>query len=153
LFLPILLAGFVLPLFWPEIRRLPAWHYDFAAPWQAGAVDGLIGILAGVIFAATGSLLRILAGRGWPNFAPVAMMAAVGAVLGWQLMLLVTPAIVLVYVAAAIALWLLGPLPHVAAEPPATTESDSAASQELGPPPESAEPPLPAISSERELPS
>jgi leader peptidase (prepilin peptidase)/N-methyltransferase len=158
LFAPILLAGCVLPLLWPEIRRLSAWPHDFR-DWQAGAVDGLIGIMAGVIFAATGSLLRILAGRGWPDFAPVAMMAAVGAVLGWQLMLLATPAIVLVYVAAAIALWLLGPLPSASTEQPMVTElPEGAADNQPAPGAETessaddVESPLPAVSSERDPP-
>ena len=120
LFLPILIAGFVLPLFWPEIRPLPAAATTPLAGWQAGAIDGLAGIAAGTLVAVLGSGFRVLAGRGWPAFAPVMLMASLGVVLGWQRMLLAAPAVVLLYVAAAFALWLLGPLPGV----PQAVESD-----------------------------
>jgi leader peptidase (prepilin peptidase)/N-methyltransferase len=118
LFLPILLAGLILPLFWPEIRRLPAWSYAFREAWQQGAMDGLVGIAAGAALAAVSLSYRTMTGRGWPAFAPVALMAALGAVLGWQYMLLAAPVVMLLYVAAAFAVRLLRPLP----EPEAITE-------------------------------
>ena len=79
LFLPILIAGFVLPLFWPEIRPLPAAASTPLAGWQAGAIDGLAGIAAGAVVALLGSGFRVLVGRGWPVFAPVMIIARVPA--------------------------------------------------------------------------
>jgi leader peptidase (prepilin peptidase)/N-methyltransferase len=159
LFVPILLAGIVLPLFWSEIRRFPAWPHHFNSAWQAGAADGIAGVVTGVLLAVTASSFRVLSGRGWPNFAPVALMAAAGAVLGWQLMLWATPAIVVVYLAAALALWLLGPLPSVPVEAPsvdrlpeAAAAREPAASSDLDSSAEAIEPPLSVNSSDRDLP-
>ena len=145
LFLPILVAGFMLPLFWPEIRRLPAWDHSFAEAWVQGAIDGLAGIAAGALFAVLGSSLRVLWGRGWPAFAPVMLAASLGVVFGWQCMLLALPAVVLLYVAAALALWLLGPLPGV---PAAATAGDQPAP--VDPPESGLETPLSSPPDEHE---
>jgi leader peptidase (prepilin peptidase)/N-methyltransferase len=100
LFWPLLVAGFVLPLVWPEIRRLPAWRGLVAEPaWQAGLIDGVVGlvegILAGVLAGACWSLGS--RGRGWPKFAPVFMLASVGVVLGWQRTLLSGPGVLVLF--------------------------------------------------------
>jgi hypothetical protein len=133
LFLPILTAGFALPLLWPAIRPLPAWQHAFAG-WQAGAVDGLVGIAAGVALAALGTGLSFLAGRGWPQFAPAWLLASLGVVLGWQGMLVAAPAVVLLYVAAAYALWVLGPLPTAAPPQPAETSAGDPPESDLASP-------------------
>jgi len=144
LFVPVLIAGFVLPLFWPEIRRLPASPSTPHGGWQAGAIDGVVGIAAGALLALLGAGFRVLAGRGWPAFAPVMLMASLGVVLGWQRMLLAAPAVVLLYVAAAFALWLLGPLPSLpqpSLPQPSIPQSPDAL---LPDSPETETPPLPA---------
>ena len=158
LFLPILLAGIALPILWPEIRPLPAWPYNFRSAWQAGAVDGLAGIGAGALLAVQIPSFRALSGRGWPSDAPVALLASVGAVLGWQLTLLAAPAVALIYLATAAVVRWLGPMPGVPPEPavisgPSRDDSgnEPAPARETHNPPAGVEPPFPAIPSQRDL--
>jgi hypothetical protein len=90
LLLPLLFAGTVLPIVWPEIRPLPAWYVWQLGGWQAGLVDGVMGALLGAVLG-----LSVFAGwriitRRWPTFQPVLLMMTLGLVLGWQVALVVT---------------------------------------------------------------
>ena len=100
LYLPVLLLGLIAPLFWPEIRRVPAGFDVQTAPRQAGLADGLAGLALG---AALGCVISAMwhAGswlRGWPRFAPIPLAASIGLILGWQRLLQVVPPILLVFV-------------------------------------------------------
>jgi uncharacterized protein (TIGR00730 family) len=104
LFLPVLLAGLIVPLVWPEVRRWPA-----LAVWNpggplAGLVDGSLGLAAGALAGALlGGAFRLASpARAWPPFAPVLLLASVGVVMGWQWAVLLS--------ACAIACWWLVPV-------------------------------------------
>lgn len=87
LFWPILLVGLVLPLVWPEIRRIPAYPELSDVPaWRAGLIDGAAGLGTGLALGLVAGAAWWLGsrGRGWPKFAPVMLLAAVGVVFGWQ---------------------------------------------------------------------
>src|SRR5438128_1762203 len=58
IFLPILAIGFFLPLIWPEIHSVPALAGSRFNDWQAGAIDGLAGLAAGLVIGAVASLWR-----------------------------------------------------------------------------------------------
>jgi leader peptidase (prepilin peptidase)/N-methyltransferase len=82
LFLPVIGVGLVLPLFWPEIRSVPAVGSWESHSWQAGLADGLAGLVGGAI---TGAMLIPLARRrGWSAAAVIAFCCCVAVVLGWQ---------------------------------------------------------------------
>ena len=103
LFMPMLIVGLALPLFWPEIRRIPAYPGLSDAPaWRAGLIDGAAGLALGALAGLVGSVSWWLGSqrRGWPRFAPELPLAAVGVVLGWQRALLVGPGLLV--------LWLFG---------------------------------------------
>jgi uncharacterized protein (TIGR00730 family) len=101
LFVPVLILGFFLPMIWPELRPLPAWHSWSLAGWQAGLVDGALGAARGAAFAlAAGTGWRV-AGSRWPTFQPVLLLLVLGLVLGWQLALAIT---LLASIAAVLAL-------------------------------------------------
>ena len=90
LVVPIAFAGFCLPLLWPEIRPLPAWHAWKVGGWQAALVDGTLGGAVGAALGLAVSLgWKITSGR-WPAFRPTLLLLAVGLVLGWQVTLLIT---------------------------------------------------------------
>jgi leader peptidase (prepilin peptidase)/N-methyltransferase len=102
LFLPILAVGLLLPLLWPEIRRLPALPARSDEPaWQAGLIDGAAGLAVGTLVGllSAGCWWLGSRGRGWPKFAPVLLCASLGAVLGWQRTVLMP---------GAALLWVLG---------------------------------------------
>ena len=93
LFLPMIVVGFILPLVWPAIRPLAAAVNLQVTDWQAGLIDGLAGVAAG-------GALGLIAGAGWwlgagrrmwPRFAPLALWATAGCVLGWQRVFLLAP--------------------------------------------------------------
>jgi uncharacterized protein (TIGR00730 family) len=103
LFLPVLLAGLIVPLVWPEVRRWPAVPgLNLGGP-LAGLMDGSLGLAAGVLAGAiVGSAFRLASpARMWPPFAPVLLLASVGVVMGWQCAALVS--------AVAMACWWLVP--------------------------------------------
>jgi uncharacterized protein (TIGR00730 family) len=85
LFLPVLAAGLIAPLFFPDVRRWPAWNWGDDS-WLTGLVDGLWGLVAGGLAGSVlGGAFRLFSpARVWPPFAPVALLASVGVVLGWQ---------------------------------------------------------------------
>ncbi|MEX2174789.1 MAG: prepilin peptidase [Pirellulaceae bacterium] len=99
LFWPVLLMGLCLPLFWPEIRPLPLGRDLPLVRWQAGLADGLAGLAAGTALGGIAALGWRTGARGqaWPKFAPLAMLAAVGVVLGWQRMLPLVPLATLIH--------------------------------------------------------
>jgi leader peptidase (prepilin peptidase)/N-methyltransferase len=148
LFVPILLLGLALPIVWPEIRSVAAFPYEQPNHWQAALIDGIAGAAAGTFLALVGLMSWLTFGRSWPRFAPVALLASVGAIMGWQGMLVFTPAIVLLYLAASAMLWLLGPLlslpePSSAEYPaPSTNHHSQSATSDS---------PLPSIPANRDL--
>ncbi len=85
LFNPVLIAGFALP-FWQE--RLADGNAGF-----------LLGLLMGILIAVTWFFSRE---RNMPPFAPVPIFAAIGVVLGWQVVLMIAFVVT--------ALWTLGML-------------------------------------------
>ncbi len=98
LFAPLLVMALALPMVWPRIRPLPL-AANLALPdWQAGLVDGLAGLTAGL---ALGGLFavswRLASGRGWPQSAPMALLAATGCVLGWQGLVELAPLATMTY--------------------------------------------------------
>ena len=99
MFLPLLLLGLALPLLWPQIRRIPAardWNF---AGWSEGLLDGLAGLAAGLLMGLLFGAGWWLGsrGRGWPKFAPATMLAATGAVTGWQRVLQVGSAPLIIF--------------------------------------------------------
>jgi uncharacterized protein (TIGR00730 family) len=92
LFLPVLLAGLIVPLFWPEVRRWPALAGVNLAGPLAGLVDGSLGLAAGALAGGIvgGAFRYAWPVRAWPPFAPVSLLASVGVVMGWQWAVLLT---------------------------------------------------------------
>lgn len=90
LFLPVLIAGAIVPLIWPEVRRWPA-IAGLGDEWLSGLLDGALGLVAGVLAGGViGLAFRQFAPvRRWPPIAPVLLMASVGLVLGWQWAILI----------------------------------------------------------------
>jgi leader peptidase (prepilin peptidase)/N-methyltransferase len=101
LYVPVLMVAMVLPLIYPEIRRVPAWQYEQVNHWQAGLIDGLLGLGLGAAIAIVGSCWRLWAKKPWPTFAPVALMASLGAVFGWQRLAILNPFILIFYLVGA----------------------------------------------------
>ncbi len=85
LFVPVIVAGLMAPLFFPEVRRWPALP-GLTDGWLAGLIDGLIGLAAGALAGGVvGGAFRLFSpARVWPPFAPVLMLSSVGTVMGWQ---------------------------------------------------------------------
>jgi leader peptidase (prepilin peptidase)/N-methyltransferase len=107
LFVPVLIVGLALPIVWPEIRRLPAHRAVLDLPaWQAGLIDGLAGLGAGVLLGlvAGGAWWLGSRGRGWPKFRPVLLFAAAGVVVGWQRTLLIGPVVLVLFTLSTTAL-------------------------------------------------
>src|SRR5262249_53610465 len=82
LFLPMIVAGLVLPLIWSEVRSVPAWGNLDLSGWQAGLVDGLAGLGGGLVAAAAVTLFART--RGWRPAATIGFCCAIAVVLGWQ---------------------------------------------------------------------
>lgn len=82
LFLPMIVAGLVLPLIWPEVRSVPAWRNLHLSAWQAGLVDGLAGVVGGLVVAMV--LIPFARQRGWQPAAAIGFCCAIAVVLGWQ---------------------------------------------------------------------
>lgn len=85
LFVPILLAGLIVPVIFPDVRRWPATGASLAGP-LAGLLDGVLGLAAGAL---AGGVIGIMfrwfsPDRRWPPFAPSLLVASAGLVLGWQ---------------------------------------------------------------------
>ena len=148
IFAPVLVLGLALPIVWPEIRRVAAFPYQDPNNWQAALVDGAAGVIAGALLALIGSMRWLVMLRDWPRCAPIALLASVGAVVGWQMMLLITPLIVLLYLAAAGALWLLGPLPSV---PVSSSAECPAQNTNHNRQPSTSDTPLPSIPADCDL--
>jgi uncharacterized protein (TIGR00730 family) len=90
LFLPVAFCGLTLPVIWPEIRPLPAWHAWQLGGWQAGLVDGALGALLGAALGLAVSAGWKITSRRWPTFRPVLLLMTLGLVFGWQVSLVVT---------------------------------------------------------------
>jgi hypothetical protein len=86
LFVPVVLAALAIGIAWPESRRIAAMADETLAPWKAGLIDGAAGIAAGMACGAVFGLgwLGGSRRRNWPRSGPIMLLAAVGAVLGWQ---------------------------------------------------------------------
>ena len=113
LFAPVMLAGLLVPLLWPEVRRWPALPALATGP-LAGLVDGILGLAAGALAGAViGGAFRFFAPtRAWPQFAPVPLLASVGVVMGWQWAVLVAAGAMLYWWSVPVASRLRGvPLP------------------------------------------
>ena len=83
---PVIVAALATGIAWPESRRIAAMVDSTLAPWKAGLIDGAAGIAAGM---ACGVLFGLAwrggsRGESWPRSGPVMLLAAVGAMLGWQ---------------------------------------------------------------------
>ena len=123
LFVPVVLLGLALPIIWPAIRRLPAVRNEPLLAWQQGLIDGAAGLGAGLMLG-----LLIGAGwwlgsrrRGWPKFAPAAVLGAIGVVAGWQRVIQAGASgiwIFLILVVAARVLRAKRPLPFAIAPAP-----------------------------------
>jgi leader peptidase (prepilin peptidase)/N-methyltransferase len=105
MYLPVLAAGMVLPIIWPEIRSVPAFSMQSWTGWRVGLIDGLAGLAAGFLVASIGSVWRWQATGHWPMFAPIALASSIGAVLGWQRTLVVFPVALIAGLGAVRALW------------------------------------------------
>ncbi len=81
-FLPVIVVGLALPLVWPEMRSVPAVRGWELRGWQAGLVDGLAGVVGGILIGA--ALISIARKRGWMPLAVIGYCCCVGIVLGWQ---------------------------------------------------------------------
>lgn len=90
LFLPVVFFGLFLPLVWPEIRPLPAWHAWQLGGWLAGLVDGALGAILGALLGLFVSAGWKITSRRWPTFRPVLLLVTLGLVFGWQVALVVT---------------------------------------------------------------
>jgi uncharacterized protein (TIGR00730 family) len=90
MFLPVLFFGLSLPLIWPEIRPLSAWHAWQLGGWQAGLVDGAIGAFLGAVLGLAVSAGWKITSRRWPTFQPVLLLMTLGLIFGWQVTLVVT---------------------------------------------------------------
>ena len=123
LFWPAILLALALPLFWPEIRNMAAWRYGKLPAWQAGLIDGLAGLVVGMVAGAAGSAWRWFTAGKWPPFAPVSWTTSICVVLGWQRGLLWSiPALGLGLLAAALLASLPKPIPEPLSTDPPTTD-------------------------------
>lgn len=84
LFLPVALASLIIPLYWPEVRPLPAFPAPGLIRWQAGLLDSLIGLLAGLLLGLALSLGWWLGRQRLPDLGKCLIPPAVGLALGWQ---------------------------------------------------------------------
>jgi leader peptidase (prepilin peptidase)/N-methyltransferase len=93
LFAPLLIVGLALPLVWPQVRSVPA-SGTFQMGWQAGLVDGVLGLVAGaavgIAFDAVAGVHRRKLATGADDTA-IWTMAAIGLVVGWQRVLWMGP--------------------------------------------------------------
>jgi leader peptidase (prepilin peptidase)/N-methyltransferase len=88
IFLPILLAGILLPLFWPDLRPFPAWP-SLMGNALRGLVDGGSALFPDL---ALGYAIYLIFGRKRLAFGPFLYgTLCVGAVLGWQAVAIVAP--------------------------------------------------------------
>jgi leader peptidase (prepilin peptidase) / N-methyltransferase len=99
LFIPELTAAVVLPAIWPRIRPVPLAEGLQLPAWLLGLADGLAGLGAGLVLGlVVGVMWWLGCGRqGWPKFAPAMLLATVGSALGWQRVVELAPAAMLVY--------------------------------------------------------
>ena len=93
LLVPAIVVAFVVGILWPETRRIAALAGLAGPPWQIGLFDGAAGMAAGIACGALFGLAWLGASRGrsWPRSGPIMLLAAVGAVLGWQRVLVIAP--------------------------------------------------------------
>ncbi len=91
LFVPAIIVALVVGVLWPESRRIAAHSGMVGPPWQNGLIDGLAGLAAGSVCGVLFGLAWLGGSRGrlWPRSGPILLLAAVGAVLGWQRVLIV----------------------------------------------------------------
>jgi hypothetical protein len=110
LFVPILAIGLGLPMLWPHIRRLPLDQKLSLPDWQAGLVDGLSGLSVGALLGlvAAGGWWFGSRNRQWPRSAPVLVLGTIGLVLGWQRIVEIAPASLLVVTIVSAVLRLSG---------------------------------------------
>jgi leader peptidase (prepilin peptidase) / N-methyltransferase len=105
LFVPAVLAGLMLPTIWPLLRHPPALALGIADLHFAALFEGTISLGLGLLCGgAIGVMWRTVSGRGWPRFAPVALLATVGAAVSWQHVLEVSAASAVVFAAAILVL-------------------------------------------------
>lgn len=105
MFVPELLAALVFASLWPQIHLQPLAAGVQMPAWQAGLAGGLAGLAAGLVLGLlVGALwwlgrtdLKSVPRRRWPKFAPIMLLATVGSVLGWQRVVELAPAAMLVY--------------------------------------------------------
>ncbi len=99
LLMPAILLAFVIGTLWPETRRVVALPGLAGPPWQTGLFDGAAGMAAGIACGALFGLAWLGASRGqsWPRFGPILLLAAVGAVLGWQRVIVIAPLAALLF--------------------------------------------------------
>lgn len=113
LFGPVLLLGFVMPLFWPQVRSVPA-VAAWQSGWQSGLMDGLVGVFVGALVGGAlqaigrskapsaaednslGPGIRCGFSDGMLRCAPVWMGAAVGLVVGFQRAVWIVPATIFI---------------------------------------------------------
>jgi leader peptidase (prepilin peptidase)/N-methyltransferase len=99
LLVPAIVIALIVGILWPETRRIAALAGLPGPPWQVGLADGAAGLGVGIACGALFGLAWLGASRGrsWPRSGPIMLLAAVGAVLGWQRVLVIAPMAALVF--------------------------------------------------------
>jgi len=108
LFIPALVVGFILPVFWPMLHPVVAW--PGLPEWLAGAVDGLAGFAAGALLGGAAQwMLRTQKPSGL-----ALSLTCVGLFLGWQAIMVLAIASVVVQLSCQL---IRQRLPRLAAPP------------------------------------
>ncbi|MCI0358273.1 MAG: hypothetical protein L0211_07305, partial [Planctomycetaceae bacterium] len=104
MFAPTIILSLVVGMFFPAVRPIVAIPDLAVAPWKLGLIEGAAGLAAGMACGALFGLGWLGGSRGqsWPRSAPIMLLAATGAVLGWQRVLVLAPLAALVFAALAI---------------------------------------------------
>ena len=105
LFLPMLLIGLLAPSLWPWLHPLAAGPELAASPW-GGLVDGLFGLATGLVLGRLAEWLgKQFSPLGRPGSKVLGEAIITGAVLGWQAVLVLAPAALLLEELSRIAAW------------------------------------------------
>jgi leader peptidase (prepilin peptidase) / N-methyltransferase len=93
LFVPTIVFTLVVGVVFPFARPIVAIPGLTGLPWKIGLVEGAGGLAAGMACGALFGLGWLGGSRGqsWPRSAPVMILAAAGAVLGWQRTVVLAP--------------------------------------------------------------